>query len=221
MKTLLEQSVYDALDESLARNGQALNDHFLKNLRRKIASSAKTTHSGVEVKTEFLEWALEAIQRIVTINGEKYNSSPDKMLIYDLKEAIRPLDDLIAEEVTVVPIESDIGLAKTTPPDAITSAESLNVACSIAPDQQPTTTEAYTFPPTPVCGKETGRQPHDYPTFTRHFIWSLVQMGRMRENFIDRRKKHDVPPIYSDYNGNPISNPTLSRTTLHTSALFG
>ncbi len=220
METLLEQSVYDALDESLARNGKALDDHFLKNLRRKITSSAKTTRRGVEVKTEFLEWALEAIQRIVTINGGKYNSSPDKMLLYDLKQAIYPPADVSGEEFAALSVDAEVDSAKTTPSDVITSSEPMRVASLRAAEQQSTVSEAYAFPPTPRAGWPTGRPPRDYPTFTRNFKWKLVNLGVMREKFTDVIKDANIPLQLIDYDGSTICEPILSNTIVGTPNLF-
>lgn len=182
MNTIISQGVFDSLDKSLVRNAKALKDPALTNLHQKILSNARTTLKGVEVPTRHLTLALTSVQRIVRINGGKYNSLPDELLIDDLTDA---LSSIAEEEATVGSFEADSGPAKTTPPDVITSVESLNVACSIAPDQQPTTTDAYNYPPTPVAGEETGRPTQHYKSFDRKFIWQIRDYNKVAEAPLD------------------------------------
>lgn len=177
MITIIPQGVFDSLDNSLARNAKALKDPNLANLRQRIQSNARINRDGVDVPTKYLTLALTSIQRIVAKNGKKYNSLGDEMLIEDLTDVLAlPVEGESADV-------SDFTKVDTAPatPAIPASVEAVVVDCLVPLDDEATTTEAYTFPPTPIAGAETGRAAQNYESFVRKFIWQIRTESKLAE----------------------------------------
>lgn len=177
MNTIIPQGVFDSLDNSLARNAKALKDPSIANLRQRIQSNARINRDGVDVPTKYLSLALTSIQRIVATNGKKYNSLGDEMLIEDLTDVLAlPVKGESAD----VSAFTNVDTAPATP--AIpASVEAVVVDCLVPLDDESTATEAYTFPPTPIAGAETGRAAQIYESFVRKFIWQIRTESKLAE----------------------------------------
>lgn len=83
----LPQCVYDALLKSLNRNAKALSDPSLTDLADRIQRGARTENFGVVVEWKYIDLAHAEISRIVKINGHKYPSGGDRLLLLDIDEA--------------------------------------------------------------------------------------------------------------------------------------
>lgn len=87
----LPQELYDNLCLSLDRNGKALNnDPVFTTVKRKLESSAHTMFDGVEVSSAYLNFAVETLAHNVAVNGGKYASSLDKLVLFEIDEILNP-----------------------------------------------------------------------------------------------------------------------------------
>lgn len=113
-KTKLSQELYDNLCLSLGRNAKALNnDPGFNTLKRKLESSASTSLDGVEVSSAYLDLAVEALTHNVKVNGGKYASSLDKLVLLEIDDALNapPSRDTETEGQPV----QNTGTASATP----------------------------------------------------------------------------------------------------------
>lgn len=113
-KTKLSQELYDNLCLSLGRNAKALNnDPGFSTLKRKLESSASTSLNGVEVSSAYLDLAVEALTHNVKVNGGKYASSLDKLVLLEIDDALNapPSRDTETEGLPA----PNAGAASTTP----------------------------------------------------------------------------------------------------------
>lgn len=217
MNTILPQGVYDSLDKSLARNAKALKDAALQNLHNKLLSSAHTTKDGVIVPTRVIALSLTSIQKIVARNGAKYPSLADELLIDDLTEALSR--DSFASD-TAAPTGEDIDQVMSVSADFLGTPRPVTTLNPSVPPQEKATSEAFNFPQTPTAGQPTGRPSREYPTFTRNFEWTMVNLGLIQEGFTDVRNHPNIPAKRIDFDGSFIGDPLMSKTILQIPDLF-
>lgn len=84
----LPQELYDNLCLRLEKNGNALNDVAFSTVKRKLESSARTELDGVEVSTAYLKFAVEMLANNVAVNGGKYASTLDKLVLFEIDEIL-------------------------------------------------------------------------------------------------------------------------------------
>lgn len=88
-KTMISQELYDNLCLSLGRNAKALKgDVGFSTIKKRLERNARISFEGVEVEAIYLEMAQEALARIVVVNGKKYDTTLDKIVLLDLAEAL-------------------------------------------------------------------------------------------------------------------------------------
>ena len=88
-KKMISQELYDNLCLSLGRNAEALKgDVGFITIKKRLERNARISFEGVEVETIYLEMAREALTRIVVVNGKKYDTTLDKIVLLDLAEAL-------------------------------------------------------------------------------------------------------------------------------------
>lgn len=93
----LSQHVYDALLKSLNRNAKALSDPSLADVAERIQRGARTESFGVVVESKYIDLAHAEISRIVKLNGHKYASGGDRLLLLDIDEARALFTDTSAD----------------------------------------------------------------------------------------------------------------------------
>ncbi len=99
--TKLPQELYDDLCLRLEKNGKALNDGAFSTVRRKLESSARTALDGVEVSTAYLKFAVEMLAHNVAVNGGKYASTLDKLVLFEIDQILN------APEAEISPLVED------------------------------------------------------------------------------------------------------------------
>lgn len=114
-KKMISQELYDNLCLSLGRNAKALKgDAGFATIKRRLERSARITFEGVEVDRTYLVMAQEALDRIVRVNGHKYDATLDKIVLLDIAEALAPAE-AIPEEQEKPPSKMECS-ASTAPP---------------------------------------------------------------------------------------------------------
>lgn len=174
-KKMISQELYDNLCLSLARNAKALKgDVGFITIKKRLERNAHISFEGVEVETIYLEMAQETLTRIVNVNGKKYDTTLDKIVLLDLAEALAvPAPSSDQQEVitnSISPAISPMPSVTTGPPspDAPLHSSDMGETCQVAA--------------APKAGDFTGRPDKEMEKYTIRYRWISNGRGGLIEH---------------------------------------
>ncbi|WGM46815.1 hypothetical protein KOAAANKH_01689 [Brevundimonas sp. NIBR10] len=116
---LIPQDVYDRLLMRLLQNHvghKKLSDFAL--VKQMVEKHTRTTLDGPYVRADILEIAEDSLQKNIKLAGDRYQTAPDRLLLFSIKEAREATASPSAPEPVQSLQQHDVGEPSSPEPDA-------------------------------------------------------------------------------------------------------